>query len=168
MTATGRTMLRETIRQILREEAALKVGDIRRALDAAKGDSDKSDIASISKSAARKLGRRAAGLAINTMPGGSVAWAAFNVARDMRDLYKKAKHIPDSEKKKNPLWDYLTLDPETADILDDDVEQDFVDWLAAKVEDMPDDAYLPNAEDQLADYLMRYYNGHYITKSGGF
>lgn len=36
----GRTLLRETIRQILREESALKVGDIRQALDAAKGDSD--------------------------------------------------------------------------------------------------------------------------------
>lgn len=162
----GRTLLRETIRQILREESALKVGDIRQALDAAKGDSEKSDIATISKSAARKLGRRAAGLAINTLPGGSVAWTAFNVARDMRDLYKKAKHIPDSEKKKNPLWDYLTLDPEIADILDDGVEQEFVDWLATKVEDMPDDAYLPNAEDQLADYLMRYYGGHYIAKMG--
>lgn len=160
-------LIREAVREILLEKvsgAVLQVGDVKKALELAK----KKEKADAWKSAAVEAGKKASekGLeaVIGMIPFGGTAWSAISAAKDISDIYSDTVGWEAEDKEQNPLWDFMTVDPATSELLDDKVEREFIKALGDKVEGMNDDAYVPNADDALEDYLTKYHDGHYVAK----
>lgn len=152
-------LLREAIRLVLREEG-LKVGDIRTALDAAK----KKQSIEKAAAAAKEAGKKGVMAALGLIPGAGTLVGAIEAGMELKDLYDAAKDLDPETKKKNPLWDLLTIDPDTSAIVDDAVEAEFVKALGDKVKVLDDEDELPDADTQLAGYLKGRYGGAHVTK----
>lgn len=154
-------LLREAIREILREEETIRVGDVRQALAAAKGKKIKDAAAAVAKEA----GKKGAMAVLQMIPIAGGAVAAIEKGMELKDLYDAAMSIKPDEKKKNPLWDFLSIDPDTSAIVDDKVEADFVKALADKVAVLDDSDELPDADTQLTGYLKGEFKGAHVSKA---
>ena len=82
-------------------------------------------------------------------------------------MYKTAKSIPEAFKilngtsdsvKTNTGMDRLNIDDDYSKIVDDDIENGFLDDFLAKLSELPDDAPIPDANAQLEDYLRFKFN----------
>lgn len=158
--------LRSLVRAILREEtesSVMTAGELRRALRAAKGRRVKD----LGGEVAKKAGLYGLKAALGVLPGGGSLSAAIEAGLDVGDLIGKARSLKPREKKSSPLWDILSIDPDVSDVVHDSVEDRFLDAFAAAVEDLPDDAPLPDADRELARWLEREYNGVRVAKSSG-
>lgn len=146
------------LRRIIREE--LTVGDLRDALAAAKGKKIAAAAKEMGKTAAKKGAMSILGL----IPGATSIVGAIETGMEIKDLYDAATSINPEEKKSNPLWDFLTIDSDTSQIVDDAVEQKFVKDIADRVQGMPADSKLPNIDTQLNNWLSKNYNNSKISK----
>lgn len=153
-------LLREAIREMLREEQTIRVGDVRQALAAAKGKKIKDAAAAVAKEA----GKKGVEWALKQIPVAGGVLDAIEKGMELKDLYDAAMSVKPEEKKKNPLWDFLSIDPDTSAIVDDKVETDFVKALADKVNVLDDDDELPDADRQLAGYLKGEFGGAHVSK----
>jgi mannose/fructose/N-acetylgalactosamine-specific phosphotransferase system component IIB len=161
--------LRRIIRRALMEDAAAEevtVGDVKKALKYAKGKKLKDAAIEISKEAGKKAAVSGVKSVLSIIPGLAGVADAVEKGMEIKDLYDAAMSANPEQKKKNPLWDMLTVDPDTSAIVDDGVEQEFVNSLADKVSSLPDDAKIPNADAQLKGYLKDKYSGAYVSKGG--
>jgi hypothetical protein len=150
------------LRRIIREE--LTVGALRAALDAARGQKSVEDAKAKAVAAAKKFGEKGAEAAIGMLPGGGTLWSFISGAKDIAEIITAAADSDPQVKKKNPLWDKLTIDPEKAAIIDDEVEARFIGDLGAAVGSLPDDAVLPDADTQLSNWLKKKYSGAHVAK----
>jgi hypothetical protein len=72
---------------------------------------------------------------------------------------------PDTAKT-NTWIDKLDIDDDTSKIIDDTVENGFLDYMAKKIENTPDETPLEqnfNMNDQLAEYLKTQYNNRTVV-----
>jgi len=156
------------LRRIVREEIlreAITVGDLKAALKAAKGQKNKEIALDAAKKLAAKGVEKGAESVVGLFPGGGTIWSWVSGAKDAGEIiYNAAKSDPEV-KKKNPLWDRLTLDPEVSAIVDDEVEDKFIKALGDAVTGLDDDAELPDADEQLSNWLKGKYSGAHITKA---
>lgn len=152
-------LLRETIRCIL-AESTLKVGDVKAALTAAK----KSQNIEKAKAAAKEAGKKGIMMALNMIPGAGAIASAIEGGLELKDLYDAAKDMDPKDKKKNPLWDILTIDPETSAVVDDGVEGKFIKDLSQNVMSRGDNEDLPDADSMLKIWLKNKYSGTHIAK----
>lgn len=153
------SLLREAIRLAIHEET-IKAGDLRAALDAAK----KKQNIEKAKAAAKEAGKKGVMAALGLIPGAGTLVGAIEAGMELKDLYDAAKDIDPETKKKNPLWDLLTIDPDTSAIVDDAVEAEFVSSLGDRVKYLDDDDDLPDADTQLASYLKGKFDGSHVKK----
>lgn len=153
-------LLRETVRAILHEEQTMRVGDVRDALKAAKGKKIKDAAAEMGKVVAKKGAMAVLGF----IPAAATVRAAIEGGMELKDLYDAAASISPEEKKKNILWDFLSIDPDTSAIVDDAVEANFVKALKKRVELLDDDDELPDIDRQLAGYLRGEFDGAHVAK----
>lgn len=153
-------LLRETIRQILAEQQQFTVGDLRAALKAAKSKDMKAAAIEMSKEA----GKKGALALLKFIPGVAQAKDAIELGEFGYDLYKAASGISPKDKKKNSLWDILTIDPDTSAIVDDSVEAKFIKAMGDQAVGLNDSDPLPDIDDQLTDYLKGQYSGTHITR----
>jgi len=160
MSKNSTQLLRETIRQILREEETIRVGDVRAALKAARGKKIKDAAIEMGKEASKK----GALAVLKMIPVAGSAVQAIETGLELKDMYDAATSIKPEEKKKNPLWDFLTIDPNTSAIVDDKVEADFVKALADKVSALDDNDELPDADTQLSGYLKGEFDGAHVSR----
>ena len=151
-------LLQETIRLIIRED--IRVGDIKAALAATKKAKNFKQAGAMLKTA----GKATAMSILGMFPGAGTISAALQAGMEFKDIYDAAKDLDPKEKEANPLWDLLTIDPETSAIVDNGVESDFISTLADKANMLDDDDELPDADTQLAGYLKGKYSGTYIKK----
>jgi hypothetical protein len=96
----------------------------------------------------------------SALPGLSAAKTAY-------DFFKAASQKPDT-KKTNTWIDNLDIDDDVAAIVDDTVEDGFMQALAAAIDKEPDDKELEadfNINVKLQDYLKSEYNDHTVTMS---
>jgi hypothetical protein len=149
-------LLRHFIREhvsLLNEEGQLTVGDMKKALELSKKQGAKQALANVSKEAGKKVASAGLKWALSLIPGAAGVADAIETGMEIKDLYDAAKSATPEEKKKNPLWDILTIDPGASKIVDDAVEVDFIKNMSMKVEKLPDDTPMPNIDDQLNNYF---------------
>jgi hypothetical protein len=160
-------LLRGTIRAILSErQAAVKVGDLKKAMAIVKKAKSKEKAQEIGKEALKKGTEKGAGALIGLLPGGGTAWEAITGAKDVAELiWDAAKDSSPEEKKKNGLWNYITIDPETAAIVDDEVEDKFIKDYALEMQGRDDEQYIPGADDALEVYLTNKFDGRHVAGS---
>jgi hypothetical protein len=161
MKAKDTHLLRETIREILREEQTLRVGDVRQALKYARGKKIDAAAAAVAKKTAEK----GALFVLKRIPLLGGALDAIEAGMELKDLYDAAMSVKPEDKKKDPLWDKLTIDPDTSAIVDDGVEAKFVNALGDRVDALDDDDELPDADTQLSGYLKGEFGGAHVSKS---
>lgn len=162
-----RRYIRESIhhRRLLNEDV-LTVGDLRAAIQYAKGKKLKDAAVEVAKEAGKKglqLGMKAL---LSLVPGASFVADAAETGMELKDLYDAGKNVSPEQKKKNPVWDKITVDPDTSAIVDDAVEAEFVSLLNDRIKYLDDDMELPDADVQLANFLKAKFNKAYVTKQG--
>ena len=151
---------RDLLWELLFEAAPLTVGDVKTALKYAKGK--KLDAA---KSAfAKRAAQVGAKTFLSFVPGLGGLSDAIEAGADIKDIYDAASSLKAKDKKKNPVWDKLSIDPGSSSIVDDGVETQFLKDLSDKIEIMRDDEELPDVDTQLANYLKDKFDGSHIAK----
>ena len=150
-------LLQETIRLMILEDD-IKVGDIRAALAAAK----KTQNIKKGIEMAKAVGKIGVGAALKALPIAGNIVSTLESGMEVVDLYKSWKDLEPKVKKANGLWDKLTIDPATSAIVDDGVENEFINALSDRVARLADDDELPDADTQLAGYLKGKYSGTHI------
>lgn len=154
-----RLLIREELMRL--DEAPTTVGDVKKALEFAKGKKREELAKAVGRQAAKSVGMAV----VKQIPIlGNVA-NALEAGLELKDLYSTLKSVDPTVKQKNPLWDKMTIDPETAAIVDDEVEERFIDSLGQRVQGLPDDTELPDADEQLASWLKGKYSGAHVTKA---
>jgi len=152
-------LLREAVRSILHEEA-ITVGKVRAALAAAK----KAKSIERAKELAKAGGKVAVSAILDQIPVLGNVKKGFERGMELKDLYDAYKSVDPEAKKKNPLIDLLTIDPDTSAIVDDAVEAEFFKALTGRVEYLDDEDELPDADQQLASWLKGEYKGAHVSK----
>jgi hypothetical protein len=154
----------------LTEAQGLTVGDVKYALDYARKKKLGKATGDVGKILAKQggkalLGFLTAGISDRVSDIFSTAIEAGEVTADAIGAFYPAlaKSSP-KEKESNPIWDLLTIDPDTAAIVDDTVENKFLIDLKNKIANLPDDAPLPDADEQLANWTKRNYSDTVIKK----
>jgi hypothetical protein len=114
--------------------------------------------------AAKSAGKTGLKALIGLLPLGGAVTAAIEGGDAVKDMYDAAKDVDPKEKKKNPLWDLMTIDPDTSAIVDDAVEGEFIKALQARVAQLSDNDVIPDADELLRRYLTNKYRGAHVTK----
>ena len=105
-----------------------------------------------------KIGNVAVDVALNVIPGIGAAKTTF-------DFIKAAFFKPDT-KKTNSWLDKLDIDDEMSSIVDDTVENGFLEMIAKTIESESDDTPLEqdfNMNQKMVDYLEDKYDGRTVT-----
>ena len=105
-----------------------------------------------------KIGNVAVDVALNVIPGIGAAKSTF-------DFIKAAFLKPDT-KKTNSWLDKLDIDDEMSSIVDDTVENGFLEMVAKTIESERDDTPLEqdfNMNQKMVDYLKKEYGGRTVT-----
>lgn len=95
---------------------------------------------------------------VGKLPGGAIAKSAF-------DFFRAATKKPDTVKT-NTWLDKLDIDDKVLQIVDDTVENGFLEDLADRMEKEADDKKIPddfNMNNELRDYLAREYEKRTVT-----
>jgi len=164
-------LLREYIRESIKgkspiNELNIRVGDLRDAMKYAKGKNIKNALAQVSKEAGKKgvaLGLKAL---VSLIPGAGAVASAIETGAELKDLYDAAASVSPEEKKKNPVWDTISIDPDTSAIVDDALEEEFIKLLRDRIKYLDDDDELPDADSQLNNFLKNKFNKAHVTKEG--
>ena len=133
------------------QERIITVGELRnsisQALKVKKGE--------VQKDALKDFG---AGLILDLIPGGSSLKNAFDLAKT---LYK----LPD-EKRTNTGLDYLNVDDEISAVVDDRVENQFLNDILNVLKDMDDTAELADIDmtNRLSNYIADKFNNTKVEK----
>ena len=155
-----RALIRETILSEEGDPSKITVGDVKSALEYAKGKDRKTVAAEIAK----KTGMLGVKTLLSLIPGGSMAATALEYGAEMKDFWDTSQSVKPTEKKSNPLWDLMTIDPESSAIVDDAVEKSFIADMGEKIQQLPDESLLPNVDTQLSNYLKSKYNNTHVAK----
>lgn len=148
-------ILQQKTQSIAEEESGsmeLKTyGDLKNIINSIKSGDKKKKIIS-------KAGEVALDQILGLIPG------AQN-AKSLVDLIKTATKRPDTKKTNTPL-DKFDIDDNTSAIVDDTIENNFIDAVAKEIENEPDDKpleqdYSMNAK--LANWLKAKHNGHFVA-----
>ena len=136
------------------EDPVQTIGDLRQALKriiAAKKGGQALDVAK----------DFAAGAVLDVIPFGTTAKTLF-------DLVKTMYKLPD-EKRTNTSLDKLDVDDDVSDIVDDTIENNFLNDLSKRIEDIPDTTPLADVDmtKELAAYLSTNHNKRTVVKPEG-
>jgi len=137
--------------QVLNEAELKTYGDLKNLLKAIKKKQVKGTLISKGKEIAIDT-------ALEMIPGAAIAKNAFS-------FFKAAYEKPDT--KKTDTWlDNLDIDDQVSAIVDDTVEQGFLEALVKSVESESDDKELEkdfNMNTKLSDYLADEYKGRTVS-----
>lgn len=152
-------LLREYIRAVVNanEINELKVGELKRALGGAEEKKSSRKREKITKAAGKTAAKLGGKAILSLIPGASAIADAIEVGMDIKDVYDTTKDSDPKTKRKDPVMDVLTVDPDVSTVVDDDIENEFLRNLAAGVEGLPDDAEIPDADEEFTKYLKDKY-----------
>jgi hypothetical protein len=145
--------LKPIVSEVILESELKTYGDLKGILKAIKTKQKGASIVSKGKEVALDT-------LLGFIPGASAAKTAF-------DFFKAATQKPDT--KKTDTWlDNLDIDDEVSAIVDDTVEQGFIENLVASIEKEADDKELEsdfNMNKKLQDYLSDNYKKRTVSMS---
>lgn len=158
--AESEALLRQTIREAVLTEVT--VGELKKTLALIKKEKN----IQRAKAAAKAAAEAGVGLALDafTLGGASFLKKAWDIGGTVKDVVFAVTDLEPNVKKANPIMDKLTIDPNTAAIVDNEVEARFVKDLAAAVDRLPDSTEIPDADKALADWLKGKFSGAHVTK----
>lgn len=140
-------------------EQEIEMGSIRNALKMVKGKKFKEVLDDTNKQVTKEPEKQkelGPALTVLKMIGQAPEAAdALEKGIKIEDLYTAAAKMNDSQKKINALWDQMTIDPELSAILNKSVIDDFTKEMQNRVARLPDEAFLPNTDEQLDGYLKK-------------
>ena len=125
-----------------------KVGDLRKMIKTLKSEKR-------SKAGAAGLEDIGMGILADLVPGGGTA---LSVAQALKAMYS----APD-EKKTDTYLDKLNVDDEIAAIVDDTVEDNFLNKAMELIEGLPDDADIPDINEELSNWLKGKYDARTVV-----
>jgi hypothetical protein len=162
-----RKIVREEISsQLFREaiDGKMTVGDLRdtlKAIKKVKGSPTANKVADVSKALGGAATDVASEIILSAIPGAGLAKA---VAGGAFNIFSAAKGSPKpKDKKAMQLWDLLTIDPQTQQLLDDKIVDEFIEELDDIVTDLPDEADIPDADVQLQNFLKADYGKNLVN-----
>ena len=144
-------LLREYIRKVLQESASPSfetVGDLKKAIKAA--SSSKKDAQG--KEALKDLGKS---IFADLFPGGGTISSLF-------DLVKNTYTMDDNARTGTAL-DYLDVDDDVSAIVDDPIENKFVEAVSKAISDKPDDTRLDTCD--MTKLLSKYISGEFNDRT---
>ena len=103
---------------------------------------------------------------LSLVPGAAGVADAVEKGAELKDFFDAAMSVSPEEKKKNPVWDLITIDPDTSAIVDDALEAEFIKLLGDRIKYLDDDDELPDADTQLKNFLKNKFNKSHVTKEG--
>lgn len=148
---------------MLLTEDAIEMGAIRKSLEMVKGKQFKKVLDDTNE----KIGKekdtnpeevealKSAMSVLNMIAQAPEAVKALEKGIKIEDLYAAAAKMNDKQKKINDLWDQMTIDPEKSAVLDKSIIDEFTKEMQTKVARLPDEAFLPNTDEQLDAYLKQ-------------
>jgi hypothetical protein len=147
---------------LLEANPRMTAGELRQALKKVSSEKDKKKVIELGK----KMGLWGAktALTVGFGPVGGLIATAIDAGLDTKDLIKKAKDLSPEAKKSSPLWDVLSIDPDVSDVVHDSIEDKFLDAYGRSVQDLDDDAIIPDADIELNRWIKRKYNGVDVKK----
>lgn len=110
----------------------------------------------------KQKGNKISGQGMDTLIG---AIPLIGNAKSVYDFIKAAINKPD-DKKTNTWLDKLDIDDDMSKIIDDTVENGFLDYIVTKINSTPDDTPLEqnfNMNDELSKYLKQKYNDRTVV-----
>ncbi|HAI44725.1 MAG TPA: hypothetical protein DCM40_44885 [Maribacter sp.] len=136
---------RDTLRQIFSKEEITTVGDLRTFVKASK---------------IKKGGGKILSTFGDLMPGVGKAFKLFKRAKGAKQAFKALSGAgsPDDGVATNTGMDRLRIDKNYSKIVDDEIEEGFLLDFLGQIEDLPDDAPIPDANEKLEDYLRFKFN----------
>ena len=143
--------LKPIVSQIILESELKTYGDLKGILNSIKKNQTKDSIISKGKEVTIDT-------ILGFIPGASAAKSAY-------DFFKAATQKPDT-KKTNTWLDNLDIDDQVSAIVDDTVENGFLEDLVKSIEKESDDAELEadfNMNKKLQDYLSSKYNNRTVS-----
>lgn len=145
---------RETLKQIFSKEDIKTVGELRAFVKATK---------------LKKGGAKILSTFGDLIPTVGPAYKIFKRAKGTKQALKKLTGIgdPDEGVKTNTGMDRLRVDKNYSKIVDDEIEEGFLNDFLTMLQDLPDDALLPDANDQLEDYLAFKYDKRTVDVAQG-
>lgn len=154
---------------VIAERIVYTAGDLRQALQYIQ----KHKNIAKAKEAAKSVGKAAVVGLISVLSGGAGAPALIAAAAKMGaieagtaayDAYKAAQELDPAEKKKNPFFDYLSVDPDATAIVDDKLEDDFEKEFLSRLRYYDDEDELPDADRAFTSWLKNKFNQSHVTK----
>ena len=134
------------------------VGDVKKALT----QYAKMDDGSKAKKIALKGGTSVAKALIGAFPFGGTLTAALDAGADIKDIWSMAQKS--KPKQQNWLWNLLTIDDDTAAIVDDEVEKTFIDKMRTDADSLNDADPFPDIDELFGNYLRNRFNNAHVTK----
>ena len=125
-----------------------KVGDLRKLIKALQSEKR-------SKTGMKGLADISQGIVTDLVPG---AGTALSVASTLKAMYS----APD-DKKTNTYLDRMNVDDEVAAIVDDTVEDNFLIKAMELIEGLPDDADIPDINQELSKWLKSKYEARTVV-----
>ena len=95
---------------------------------------------------------------IDRIPGLSTAKSVLTLANTLKQMYSQS-----DEKKTDTHLDFLNVDDEISKIVDDTVEDNFLNQATKQFEDLPDEAKVPNMTSALSKYISKKYADRTVT-----
>ena len=113
--------------------------------------------------AGKEIGKKAAEAAIEQIPVVSNIFSLWKGAQDAKQIVGKLYGAEDSFKSATGL-DKLNVDDNVSKIVDDPIEVKFLNYYANLINDMDDDAPLPDATTELQDFLAAKFEDNTVKK----
>ena len=113
--------------------------------------------------AAGIIGKRAAVVLASMIPGAGPFMATMFTAKSFRAALKAFTGAPD-ETKTNTALDKLNIPDEASKIVDDNLEEEFINVFMQSLEDLPDNAPIPDAAEHLEKWLSGKFSGTTVKK----
>ena len=146
---------------LLEADPRMTAGQLRQALKKVSSEKKKTKVSELGK----KMGLWGAKTALSSFgPFGVLAATAIDLGLDAKDLIKKAKDLSPEDKRSSPLWDVLSIDPDVSDVVHDSIEDQFINAYGQSVQDLPDEAIIPDADVELNKWIKQKYNGVDVRK----
>lgn len=111
--------------------------------------------------AGKEVGKKAVEMAIEMTPGISNIYAIWKGVKDGKDMLGKLYGAED-DIQSNTGMDKLNVDDNVSKIVDDRLEQAFLNDLLKSIEQMDDNNPIPDVNEKLQDYLKQKFNQHSV------
>lgn len=136
-------------RQSLKEELNT-IGDLRKTIRDYR-----------SMEAGKEVGKKAVDMTLEQIPLVNNLYSIWKGAKDAKDMIGKLYGAEDNAKS-NTGMDKLNIDDNVSKIVDDRIEQAFLNDLLKGIEQMDDNDPIPDINQKLQDYLKNKFNQHSV------